>query len=128
MKKILILSSLMVAIVFLAFTTNVTGHTGLKKVTTSQSMPDNVMKILKTSCSACHGNSGSAGAKGVFNLDAWNTYPATKQVKKASSIYRAISNGSMPPKSFVDKNPDAAINAEKKGIINNWVTSLSNKK
>jgi mono/diheme cytochrome c family protein len=128
MKKVIILSSLLVAIVVLSFTTNVAGYTGLKKVSTTQSIPENVMKVLKTSCGACHSNSGGASAKAMLNLDAWDTYSAKKRIKKASSMYRAISNGSMPPKSYIDKNPDAALNAEKKELINTWVKSLSNSK
>lgn len=127
MKKVVILTTFLIAIVVLAFTTNVAGYTGLKKVNTTQSIPENVMKILKTSCGACHSNSGGASAKAVLNLDTWDTYPAKKQIKKASAMYRAISNGSMPPKSYIDKNPGAALNAEKKEVINTWVKSLTTK-
>lgn len=95
-----------------------------KAVTPNTDIPEDVMKVLSVSCMPCHSDNGSGSAKIVLNFSAWKELSPKKQVKRAASCCRAVTNGTMPPKSFVSKNPEAEIDAAKIEIICNWSRSL----
>jgi hypothetical protein len=107
-------------ITFSPFTVNSQKNTK----TSEPAIPEKVMAIVKISCMACHADNGNAMAMGAVNFSQWNTYPAKKQSKKASAICREVTNGSMPPSTFLSKNPGAKLNANKIAIICNWATSM----
>ncbi len=126
MKKILLISVAILAFSIIASVTLAPSVAHSQKTAKSllPVIPENVMKTLKASCAACHSNNGGGMASGSWNLDAWSTYSATKQAKKANAIYKAAKNGSMPPSSFSGPKPDANQIKD----LGDWATSLQPKK
>jgi hypothetical protein len=89
-------------------------------------VPDSVASILRNSCGSCHGDGGGM-AMSVWNLPAWDTYPAVKQAKKASAMCDAMTKGSMPPGSAKKRNPEKIPTAAQIAIVCNWANSLNKK-
>jgi hypothetical protein len=89
------------------------------------SIPDDVSQILKHSCASCHNAGGNGMAESMWSLSSFDQYSAKKQAKKAKSICKAISNGSMPPSSV---GQDRRPTTDQKDIICKWSASLQVKK
>jgi hypothetical protein len=94
---------------------------------TTVSIPDSVATILKNSCSGCHGDAGSGMAKSMWNFNAWDTYSAAKQAKKANAICDALTKAIMPPSSFKNANPGKVPTAIQTASICKWAGSLKAK-
>jgi cytochrome c5 len=127
MKKILgILSAMVMLTIVVSLTlTPFTLSSQKKNQSANAGIPEKVKNIVKTSCMACHSDKGSGLAPGALNLDQWDTYSLKKQIKKASTMCREITNGTMPPSKYVAQNPAAKLNAEKVKVICDWATSLT---
>jgi hypothetical protein len=126
MKKFsyLMLVVLIAGIAAIMFVRPLTASSQKKYVQTTNAIPDNVAQILKKSCTSCHDVSGSGMAPSVWSFSAWNEYPEKKQAKKASAIYRAMSNGTMPPSSVGKSKIPTAADIE---VVNKWATSIQPK-
>ena len=121
MKKINILSGKALAAIFsvvllglLSINAVLSGEQAPKPI------PDDVMKIFNNSCGKCHNQGGSGAALANVNFTKWDNYDAVKQAKKAEAICRTITTEKMPPKSFLKKNPQAALTDQQKTIVCNW--------
>ena len=86
----------------------------------SKPISDDVLKILNNSCAKCHTQGGSGAALANLNLTKWESYDSAKQAKKATAICRTVQSGKMPPKSFINKNPGAALTDAQKTLICSW--------
>ncbi len=84
------------------------------------SIPEDVKKILTNSCASCHSDKGSSIARSRLNINQWETYDSAKQAKKRADICKTVTKGSMPPKSYLRKNPQATLTATQKEQICNW--------
>ena len=126
MKKITgtVIAIIVIAIVASFTLTSFTFVKQQKSQSVNTAIPEKVMSIFKTSCVSCHADNGNAMAMNAVNFTQWDTYTAKKQFKKAAAICREVTNGSMPPSSYISKNPAAKLNAEKTSTICNWATSL----
>ena len=90
--------------------------------------PDDVAKILQTSCFDCHGDASSnAKAKMKLNLGKWDELSDAKKVGKMENINEVITKGDMPPGKYLEKNPDAKLTNDQKAVVNKWVTEESKK-
>lgn len=89
--------------------------------------PENVSKILISSCAGCHGDNGKKMAMSMWNFNKWGTYAAEKQSKKAKQICNAVTKGKMPPSSIKKSNPDEIPTAGQIDIICKWANSLNGK-
>jgi len=90
--------------------------------------PENVQKVLETSCFDCHSDAASnAKAKMKLNFSRWSELSDAKKVGKMEAINDEVKNGDMPPGRYVENYPDRAVGQEQKDIINNWVTEESAK-
>ncbi len=131
MKKYLLFLTL--AGVFFTFSAwvlspaNFSGKKSTASLTTSV-IPEDLQVIFKNSCMDCHATGGKGMAMAKVNFSDWDNYPAKKQVKKAAKICKIISKGAMPPKSYVEKNPEAIPTASQKEMICKWSKSLVTKK
>ncbi len=114
---------LMVSVVMLAFTGYTSGQTA--KQTTP--IPEDIVKIFQVSCYACHGSNGKFLPMAKLNFSKWADYGAEKEAVKASNICTALSEGSMPPKSFREANPEAIPSKEQVALICKWAESLKTK-
>lgn len=121
MKKINILSGKALAAIFsFALLGLLSINAVLSGEQSPKPIPDDVMKILNNSCGKCHNQGGSGAALANLNLTKWDNYDAVKQAKKAEAICRTITTGKMPPKSFLRKNPQAALTDLQKTLVCNW--------
>jgi len=92
------------------------------------SLPDSVMKIVERSCFDCHSDkSGNFTAKGKLNFSGWNDYTTARKLSKMEAICEEITNGKMPKKKFVSKNPEKALTNQDIDLICKWVNEESKK-
>lgn len=90
--------------------------------------PEDVQKILETSCYDCHSNAASnAKAKLKLNLSKWSELSDAKKVGKMEAIKETVSKGDMPPGKYVSNHPEKALGKEQKDIISKWVIDESAK-
>jgi mono/diheme cytochrome c family protein len=90
--------------------------------------PEDVQKILETSCYDCHTEASSnAKAKMKLNISKWSEMSDAKKVGKMESISETIKSGEMPPAKYLEKFPEKALTQEQKDIVTKWVTEESNK-
>jgi cytochrome c5 len=124
---------LAVAVMFLTLTalvlsrTNIPGKENTASLT-STAIPEDLNVVFKNSCMDCHATGGKEMAMAKLNFSDWDNYPVKKQVKKAAKVCTIISKGAMPPKSYVEKNPEAILTASQKEMICKWSNSLATKK
>ena len=81
--------------------------------------------VLDNSCLQCHGADGKFKAKLKFNFENMAEMDNTKLISKLSKIDDVVSEGSMPPKKYVKKNPSHALTKADKKIITDWASSLA---
>jgi cytochrome c5 len=84
------------------------------------SIPEDVAKILKNSCTSCH-DAGGGMAASVWSFSAWDTYKTKKQAKKSKAICDAMTNGSMPPSGTGQSKIPTKAQIE---IVCKWADSL----
>lgn len=90
--------------------------------------PDNVQKILETSCFDCHSDAASnAKAKLKLNFSKWSELSDAKKVGKMEAVNDEIKESKMPPERYLTNNPSKALTQEQKDMINKWVTEESAK-
>ena len=99
-----------------------------KTLTRTSTMPDSVAKILSNSCIKCHNTGGNVMAMSKWHFSKWDTYPADKQAKKATSICEAMTKGKMPPNSVRKSNPEKIPTAKQIALVCKWANSLNTKK
>jgi cytochrome c5 len=91
-------------------------------------LPDDVGKIFKNSCMACHGEGGKGMAMSHVNFSKWSEYTPEKQASKAESICKVVTKGSMPPKSFKKDHPEFVPTEAQIKSICDWSASLNKPK
>lgn len=87
-------------------------------------IPEEVIKILQTSCMPCHGDKGGRLPTSRLKLSRWAGYGANKEVEKASLICSEIRKGKMPPKSARTSKPELIPTKEQMDLICQWAESL----
>lgn len=93
-----------------------------------QAFPDDVQKVLETSCFDCHGaTSSNSKALGKVDFSKWNDLPDAKKVAKLQDIIDILNKGDMPPAKYVNNYPDRAPGKEQKDIIIKWASQESDK-
>jgi hypothetical protein len=129
MKRILI-SGIAVSFALLAlmaFTYPTLYHNNPQEKPAS-AFPEDVEKVLQTSCFDCHTDAASnAKAKMKLNFSKWGELSDSKKIGKMESISEVIKKGDMPPGKYLEKYPDHALNPEQKSLIDTWVTEESKK-
>jgi hypothetical protein len=94
---------------------------------TTYSVPDDVAKILRNSCTSCHNLGGSKMASSIWSFSAWDHYSTQKQAKKSEAICKAMTKGSMPPESAKKTNPGNNPTPAQTDIVCKWSKSLNKK-
>jgi cytochrome c553 len=129
MKKLhltFVVISMLTILPILVFTTSY-AVSQKKIVQTSYSVPENVLSILKNSCTQCHNNGGNPMASSHWSYSELDKYPAAKLAKKASAMCSAITKGIMPPASVRKNNPDRIPTKDQTDVICNWASSIKTK-
>jgi hypothetical protein len=128
MKKIAcrsLLNTVILAIVLLFINTSVKGQDNGKFVA---SFPENVNKIISTSCTPCHTDKGGTMSKSKLNFTAWEKYSPEKQKEKVKKMYTELDKGKMPPKAARQKHPELIPTAEQVDVIKKWSESYPGSK
>jgi hypothetical protein len=92
-------------------------------------MPENVKTVIDNSCYGCH-HSESKNVKGrlKLNFDHFGKeYSAVKSASKMKEILEVVEAGDMPPKKFLDNNPDKALTDDNKKLIADWAKAEGEK-
>ena len=116
------------ALALLAFTYTSKTVTGPPQEKAAAVFPEEVQKILETSCFDCHSNaSTNVKSKGKLNFSKWGDLSDAKKVGKMEAMGEEIKEGNMPPEKYLSKFPDHALTQEKKDVINKWISEESAK-
>ncbi|NJN24927.1 MAG: heme-binding domain-containing protein [Cyclobacteriaceae bacterium] len=88
---------------------------------TAYAVPENIQSIIDKSCYDCHnGESKNLKAKTKFRFDKMHELDTKKMVSKLDEIIEVVDELEMPPKKFVEKNPDAQPSDEEYAMLKAW--------
>jgi hypothetical protein len=126
MKKFVMIAVAIVCAFLLNVIVVATGSvkTSYKVYSQNNPLPDSVMKLTGKSCVDCHGANGSKMAMSMLNLSEWDKYTPEKQASKSKAMCNEVTKGKMPPKKYLENNPDATLSANEIKVICDWATSL----
>jgi mono/diheme cytochrome c family protein len=127
MKPKFLFSKMMLAVLLLFSFSTIYGQTPEKSKPMS-SIPAELNTIFTTSCLKCHGTGGGSYVLSRVDFSKWDEYTADVKAKKAKAITDAVANGSMPPKSYVNANPKAALLKDQIDLIHKWSDTFTVKK
>ncbi len=83
--------------------------------------PAEVKAIIDKKCYGCHSLDGqSKDAKESLMWDSIPRYTKVKQVAKLNDIIGVLDEGSMPPKEFIEQEPEAKLSREQNRILKSW--------
>ncbi len=86
------------------------------------------MKIVTNSCYDCD-TSHSQNKMASFALDflKWNEYKDTKKAQLLNKIDGEVSEMNMPPKKFLELNPEKALTKDQIKLLSQWAKEESQK-
>ena len=100
--------------------------------------PEEVMKILQTSCYDCHSSKTTypwynnitpinywlahhvKEGKQHLNFSKWNEYSIKKKAHKIDELYEEVEEGEMPLKSYTWTHSEANLTAQQINAVVNW--------
>lgn len=87
-----------------------------------------VKTIIDSKCYGCHSNE-SKGIKSrrKLNWDSINLITRAQKANKLDDIVEVVSEDEMPPKKFLEKEPDKKLTLGEKRILENWADSELNR-
>jgi hypothetical protein len=115
---------------------------GPNEISSVHTVPDDVQKILQTSCYDCHSNqtiypwyshiqpvaswlgNHIREGKDELNFSEFGTYSLRRQYHKLEEINDEIKHDAMPLLSYTLIHTDAKLNDASKKLVFNWVASL----
>jgi len=87
----------------------------------SPEIPEEVQKVLVSSCYDCHTSAGqNEDAKKALNFEEWDDYRLTKQVTVLGNMAKVIEEDKMPPGKYLEFKPDRKLSEEQKELIIDW--------
>ncbi len=91
-------------------------------------IPENVEEILVSSCYDCH-TTGAKAKDAVKALDfkVWDEYRLTKQIALLGDISKILEEGKMPPKKYLEYNPEKKLSEEQIQEVVDWTKTESEK-
>lgn len=89
-------------------------------------IPEEVDAILQNYCYGCH-NSESRNEKGrdKLSLDKLDDMPKGKLAAKLNKLAKEVEEGEMPPKKFLEKNPDKEPAKKDKKAVIKWAKATA---
>lgn len=85
-------------------------------------MPANVKSIIDKSCFGCHNDNGkNQEAKDELNFSKYDGLTKIQKIGKLKAISKSVGEGEMPPKKFLEKNPDKKLSAIEIATLQDWV-------
>ena len=90
--------------------------------------PKKVDAIIQAKCYGCHSpESRGEKARLKLNWDELAGLPADQQLEKIHMIEKVIEEGAMPPKGFVEKNPDMKLTDDETARLQKWARKTGKK-
>lgn len=117
MKKI----STILAIMFLfVFTVSIVSANPASKEKL-KGIPDDVKAIIENSCYGCHNSdSRNEDAREELSFDKLEDLSKIKKIGAYKHIGETVKENEMPPKRFLERNPDKKLSDDQKKIIMDW--------
>ncbi len=127
MKNLSLLLSITLSVIILMSFTN--KNKAVKTYELSEvnyTVPNDVQEIINNSCYGCH-NSDSKSKKGKMklNFDKMSTMKIGKRVGKLNKIHGVVEENDMPPKKFLKKYPEKALNEEDSKKLASWAIEMA---
>lgn len=89
-------------------------------------IPEEIATILKSSCLACHNaEARSEDAKKAVQFDIWDDYRVTKKIGILGKMGEVVEEGKMPPKKYLENNPDKMLTEEQLKLFLDWTKEES---
>lgn len=135
---VIVLALAFIAVQFIRPTKNAGEEITANQITAVYPVPDQVQRILKTSCYDCHSNTTHypwysaiqpvawflnrhiVEGKGELNFSTFATSPPYRQYKKLKEIGKEVKDGDMPLSSYTLLHRDALLTPDQKVVIQNW--------
>ena len=93
-----------------------------------QDWPEEIVTLIKHSCFDCHSaDAGNVKAKAALNFSKWEDYKLTKKISKLTEIGEKVKEKDMPPKKYLEKNPDAVLSDEEITLLSTWANAEADK-
>ena len=84
-------------------------------------LPENVSAIINQSCYGCHNtDSKNEDAREEFDFKTFNELGKVRKITKLKEFSELVEEREMPPKQFLEKNPDKALTDEQIAILSGW--------
>ena len=87
-------------------------------------LPQEVLKITKKSCANCHYEPATGFSISLLNFSKFAKLSDKKKASFARSVCKMASKGKMPPKSFLEKHPNATLTTDEIKTLCDWAESL----
>jgi uncharacterized membrane protein len=127
MKKLIIIWSVSVLVFTLCMAKPLSSQTSQKPAVVTNSIPADVMKVIKKTCVTCHMEPGNKMALSHFNVAKWGEYSPEKQATKANEICKQVSKENMHPKKFLKEHPEAVPTKDEIKTICDWASKMQQK-
>ena len=90
----------------------------ISKVNRAGEIPDEVNKVLVTSCYDCH-TSGAKNedAREALNFEKWDDYRITKQIGLLGKIEELVGEGKMPPTKYLNFKPEKKLTSSFPSVL-----------
>lgn len=125
MKKFSPSNALFIGMLLIAILVNNKVLSGQTVKEQTNSIPENINKILQTSCMPCHGATGGMMSTSHLNFSKWDEYDAKKKAEKASAICSVLTKEKMPPKKAREMRPEIIPTKEQVDLVCKWAESLN---
>lgn len=87
----------------------------------AKEVPENVQAAIQKSCFGCHNaDSQNDKAKDKLDFKKLETLSGPDKVHALREIGKVVKDDDMPPKKFLEKYPDKALNADEKKLLMDW--------
>ena len=84
-------------------------------------MPENIKKIIDQSCFQCHNiDSKNDKAKEALDFKSFNELGKVRKITKLRDMAEVVEKGEMPPKKFLENNPDKKLTKEQVKVLADW--------
>ena len=123
--KILLPFILLITFIFFSFTKDLKEDYTAITTLDSIDIPEDVQAILDIKCMGCHSNDAKGGkSKMKMNFDKFTNgnYSKGKTISKLGKITKQLNKDKMPPKKFLDKNPDKKLTEDESKLLLNWAS------
>ena len=112
--------SLVLAIALVLIVTLISAMNEKKPAT--EGMTPEVKALVDKTCFGCHNvNSRNQEAKDKLNFSTFDELSKMQKIGKLKDISKAVEEGEMPPKKFLERNPDKKLTDAEVKLLTDWV-------